>query len=295
MRGPSSSYMLKQQYLEQYLNGISWHPRSIAEQQYIEKIKHTIAEQQRKFYARVLNPLNLTPLSATFWFPVIPSFAIGVSVTSLREIDIYVRQAMDPTFANIFSAVLILKLHVPSPLALLILAASLGLLLTGKINKLLEALKNKLITEQEDRFKVLEEEIDSLSSIVCLDCAEKILETKAEEKQKTIIEALNPFRLAPLSMSIFFPIIQSHTAVGLVFHDLDYLGIGLLQALEPNDIIFIIFRFIHAQVPFTLGLMLMFLALGLFLSGEVNKDEQGAREEVINNVKESMNQAKPKY
>lgn len=277
MRGPSSSYMLMQQYLEQYLNSIAWRPQSIAERQYIEKIKHALAEQQRKFYARILNPLNLSPISVTFWFPVIPSLAIGVSVTSLGEVDIYIRQAMDPTFANIFSAFKILEFHVPSSFALLILASCLGLYLTGKINKLLETLK-KLLTEQEERPQALEEELDSLSTQACLDLEGKILETIAEEKHRSIIEALNPFKLAPISMSIFFPVFKDHTAIGVVFHDLDYLAIAILQALEPNDKMYSIFRFIHAQVPFSLTLLVMFLAIHLFLSDEVNKIEQGAHE-----------------
>lgn len=295
MRGPSSPYMLMQQYLEQYLNGISWRPQSIAEQQYIEKIKHAIAEQQRKFYAKILNPFNLSPLSATFWFPVVPSLAIGVSVANLGEVDIYIRQAMDPTFANIFSAFIILEFHVPSPLALLILASCLGLYLTGKINKLLETLKNKLITEQEERLQALEEELDFLSSQACLDLEGKILETIAEEKHRSIIEALNPFKLAPISMSIFFPVFKDHTAIGVVFHDLDYLAIAVLQAIEPNDKMYSIFRFIHAQVPFSLTLLIMFLAIHLFLSDEINKVEQGAREEVINEVKGSIQQMKKNY
>jgi len=294
MRGPSSPYMLMQQYLEQYLNSIAWRPQSIAERQYIEKIKYALAEQQRKFYARILNPLNLSPLSATFWFPVIPSLAIGVSVTNLGEVDIYIRQAMDPTFANIFSAFIILEFHVPSSFALLILASCLGLYLTGKINKLLETLK-KLLTEQEERPQALEDELDFLSTQACLDLEGKTLETIAEEKHRSIIEALNPFKLAPISMTIFFPVFKDHTAIGVVFHDLDYLAIAILQALEPNDKMYSVFRFIHAQVPFSLTLLVMFLAIHLFLSDEINKIEQGAREEVINEVKGSIQQMKKNY
>lgn len=282
MRGPSSPYMLMQQYREQYLNGISWRPLSIAEQQYIEKIKHALAVQQRKLYARILNPFFLSPISVTFWFPVVPSLAIGVSVTSLREIDIYIRQAVEPTFANIFSAFIILEFHVPPPLAFLTLASCWGLFFTDKINKLLQTVKNQLITEQEERLKSLEEELDILSSEVNLDLVGKIFETVAAEKHRSIIEALNPFKLAPLSMSIFFPIFRDHTDVGMVFHDLEYVSIALLQTLEPTDKMYSIFRLIHAQVPFALVLMIMFLAIHLFLSDEVNKAEQEAREEVIN-------------
>jgi len=105
MREPSSPGMYMQKNFQQYLKGICWRPLLIEEQQYVEKIKYAIAEQQRKIYARILNPFNLSPISTAFWFPIIPSLAIGVSVTSLGEINIFIRQAMDPTFANIFSAI----------------------------------------------------------------------------------------------------------------------------------------------------------------------------------------------
>lgn len=277
MRRPSSPYMCMQQSLKQYLNGICWRPLSIVEQQYLEKIKYAIAEQQRKFYAKILNPFNLSPISTTFWFPVIPSLAIGVSVTSLGEIDIYIRQAMESTFTNIFSAFIIFEFHVPFSLAFLTLALCLGLFLTGKINKLLQTAKNPLITEQEERLEALDKELDILSSKVSPDMEEKTLEKVAEEKHRSIIEALNPFKLAPISMTIFFPVFRDHTDVGVVFHDLDYVGIAVLQALEPTDKIYSIFRFIHAQVPFSLTLLIMFLAIHLFLSDEVNKVEQAAR------------------
>lgn len=280
MRGPSRPYMCMQEYLKQYLNGICWRPLSIVNQQYNEKIKYAIAEQRRKFYAKILNPFNLSPIFTSFWFPVIPSLAIGVSVTSLGEIDIFIRQAMDPTFTNIFSAFKIFAFHVPFSLAFLTLALCLGLFLTGKINKLLQSAKNPLITEQEEKLKALDKELDILSSKVSPDVEEKILEKVGEEKHKSIIEALNPFRLAPISMTIFFPVFRDHTAIGVVFHDLDYLAIAVLQALEPTDKMYSIFRFIHAQVPFSLALLIMFLAIHLFLSDEVNKIEQRAREDI---------------
>lgn len=260
MKGPSSPCMFMQQHLEQYLNGICWRPLSIVEQQYIEKIKYAIAEQQRKFYAKILNPFNLSPISTAFWFSVIPSLAIGVSVTSLGEIDIYIRQALEPTFANIFSAFIIFEFHVPFSLAFLTLALCLGLFLTGKINKLLQTAKNPLIAEQEERLEALEK--------------------TTEEKHGSIIKALNPFKLAPISMTIFFPVFRDHTDLGIVFHDLDYLAIAVLQALEPTDKMYSIFRFIHTQVPFSLVLLIMFLAIYLFLSDEVNKIEQRARVDI---------------
>lgn len=264
MRRPSSPYMCMQKSLRQYLNGICWRPLSNVEQQYLEKIRYAIAEQQRKFYAKILNPFNLSPISAAFWFPVIPSLAIGVSVTSLGEIDIFIRQAMDATFTNIFSAFIILEFHVPSSLAFLTLALCLGLFLTGKINKLLQTAKNSLIKEQEERLKALEKEPDILSSKVSPD----------------VEEGLNPFMLVPISMTIFFPIFRDHTDLGIVFHDLNYVAIAVLQALEPTDKMYSIFRFIHAQVPFSLALLIIFLAIDLFLSDEVNKIEQKAREDI---------------
>lgn len=295
MRAPSSPYMLTQQYLEQYLNRISWRPLSVEEQRFVEKLKQALAEQRRKLYAKILNPFNLCPLFVTAWFPVYPSLTIGVSFSSVQDIGIYLRQAMDPTFANIFSLFKILESKVPFPLGLLTMFSGIGLFITDRVNTLLQTSNNELMMEQEEALKGLEEKLDSLSSDERLDgIKEKILETIAEEKRKSMVEALNPFILSPRAISVFFPIYQKHTAIGVVFHDLDYMGIGILQALEPNDKIYSIIRFIHVQVPFALELLVMFLAIGLFLSGGVNKVEQGAREEVIDEVRESVWQLKNK-
>lgn len=308
MRRLSNPYMPFRENQEQSLNGFYWRPQIILEQQYLEKIKHALAEQKRKIYAKILNPFNLSPISVAFWFPVVPSLAIGVVVTSLQEIDIYIRQAMEPTFVNIFSAFDILEFHVPSAFALLTLASCLGLFLTSKTNKLIETATNQLIAEQEERLKTLEEELDLISSEVNLDngisldnevsldkIENKMLDTAVEEKPRSILAVLNPFNLAPISMSIFFPVILDHTALGLVFHDIDYLAFAILQAVEPNDKIYSIFRFIHAQVPFALSFLAMFLAICLFLSGEINKAEQEAGKEIMNKIRESINQWKQGY
>lgn len=247
MRGPSSPCMCMQpQYPQQYINAACWRPLIIVDPQYSVKNNYAIPEQQRKSSTKILNPFNLSPISTAFWFSVIPSLAIGVSVTSLGEIDIYIRQALDPTFANIFSAFIIAEFHVPFSLAFLTLALCLGLFLAGKINKLLQTAKNSLIVEQEERLNPF----------------------------------LNPFMLAPISMTIFFPVFRDHTDIGIVFQDLDYIAIALLQALEPTDKMYSIFRFIHTQVPFSLVLLIMFLAIFLFLSDEVNKIEQRTHEDI---------------
>jgi len=302
MRGSANSYSLGQQYLQQYLNRISWRPLSLDEQQYFQKIKVFLAEQQRKFYAKVLNPFNLCPLFVTVWFPVLPSLTIGISFSSIQDIGIYIRQAMDPTLANIFSLFKILEFRTPFPLVLLTMFSAVGLFFNGKINKLIQQATSELITEQDKRLQGFEEKLDCLLVDKSLDLnvnldnelEKKIAEIIAQEKSKSITQALNPFNLTPVSMSVFFPIYQKHTAVGIVFHDLDYLGIGLLQALEPNDKIYSIIRIIHTQTPFALDLLALFLGVGLFLSGGVNKVEQGAREEVISNVKEGINEIKEK-
>lgn len=293
MRGPSSPYLQMQQYLEHYLNGVSWRPLSFEEQRYVEKIKQAIAEQQRKFYAKILNPFNLCPKGLIIWFPVLPSVAIGVSFSSLQEISIYIRQAMDPTFLNIFSIFKILEFQVPFPLALLTMFSAVGLTINGKINKLVQTSNNEIMTEQAEGLKDLDEKLEYLSTEEG-SAGEKILETMVEEKRKSIIEALNPFNLSPRSLTVLFPF-QKYTSVVVVFHDLDYMAIGISQALEPNAKIISVIRFIHVQVPFALNLLAMFLLIGLFFSGGVYKIEQGAREEVIKEVKESVNQLKKKY
>ncbi len=293
MRGASSPYLYLQQNLAQYLNGLSWRPRSIEEQRYFEKIKLAIAEQKRKFYAKILNPFNLCPEFITLWFPVLPSLAIGISFSSLKEISIYIRQAMDPTLANIFSLFTILEFQVPFPLALLTMFSGIGLFINSKVNKLVQTSNNELITEQAQGLKDLEEKLECLSLEQSSVVEEKILETMVEEKRKSIIEALNPFNLSPRSLVVTFPF-QNYTYVGLVFHDLEYMAIAIIQALEPNAKIFSVIRFIHVQVPFALDILALFLSIGLFFSGGVNKVEQGACEEVINEVKESINHLKKK-
>ena len=146
---------------------------------------------------------------------------------------------------------------------------------------MLQTAKIPLITEQEEKLNALEKELDILSSKVSSDMEETILGKEVEEKHWSIIEALNPFKLAPISMTIFFPVFRDHTDLGVVFHDLDYIAIAVLQALEPTDKMYSIFRFIHAQVPYSLVLLIMFLAIHLFLNDEVNKIEQGAREDIL--------------
>lgn len=294
MRGPSIPYIHTQRYLEQCLNGISWRPLSIEEQRYIEKIKKVLAKQQRKF-ASFFNPFNLCPIGVSIWFPLLPSVALGFAFSGLNNIAVLIRQAIEPTLTNGFLAIRILELRVPSPLYFLTLFSAIGLFFNAKINGLVQASNDEFIAKQEEMFNRLEEKLNVLTSEE--DSGSNLLENTLDDGNPPLRTTLtlNPFNLSPLSLTVFVPIYKNHTALGILFHDLNYMGFSILQALEPNDKIYSLFRFIHIQVPLALDLLVMLLVLGLFLSGGVNKVEQGVREEIIKEVKESIQELKKNY
>jgi hypothetical protein len=296
MRGPLNPYGHMQQYWKQYLDGISWRPLSFEEQRYVEKVKKVFVEQQRKILAKIHNPFKLCPNVVTLWLPAFPTTAIGLSISSLNDISVIIRQGIEPTLANAFTAIEVLKLRVPISFTFLTLFSSLGLLFTGKINKLIQTSLDELNSEQENRLNRLEEKLNFFS----LDKTEGLEETIWEmidnnTKLKSNTQAQNPFDLTNRSMTVFFPLYQSHTELGILFHDLDYMGISILQALDPNDRIFSLFRIIHVRLPFALVLLVLFLLLGLFLSNAVNEVEQGTREEIIKDVKEGIQEMKKNF
>lgn len=249
-----------------------------------------LSMDQRKLFKEIFNPFNLCATSVSVWFPVFPSVALGVSVSSLNDIGIYLRQAIEPTLSNGFTAMKLFELRVPFPLTFLTLFSAIGLIFNSKIHALLQAMNDELLAKQEDMLKGLEDQLNVLSSEDTIE--EKKADTSREKRTPLIRppQSLSPFNLSPLSMTIFVPVYKSHTALGILFHDLNYMGFSLLQALEPNDKIFSLFRFIHIQVPLALDLLILFFALGLFLNGAVNRVEQGAREEVIKEIKGGIQQ-----
>lgn len=256
-----------------------------------EQFNKVIAEQQRKFIAKNLNPFNLCPAYITFWFPTFKYTAIGVTIYNFKRITIKIRQQIEPNETTYLSFT-ILQLQLPFPLTLLTLFSGLGLFVNGAINNLMEGSNAQLINEQEELLNKLEEKICSLSSDAPVDPSEvppdiqeKVMAAIAEEKSRLIQQAINPFVLFP-RLAFFFPVYKQHTTIAVNFLNFQRIAIAIVQALEPHDIITIPIRFIELKVPFSLGLLAQFLAIGLLLNNGVNQFEQTTRDGIVSEVKQ---------
>lgn len=219
-----------------------------------EKFKRFFAEQQRKFIVKNLNPFNICPSSVTFWFPMTEYVYIGVTVDSLQRIIISIRQQIEPN-RTVFLSIRIIHLQIPFPLTLLTLFSSLGLWVNGALHKLLETEIIQLMNEQKEHLNNIEEMPDV---------------------QKKAWEILSPFSLSP-SMTVIFPIYKTHTTLNLTFMDLQRIAISNRQFLEPQHIIYTLIRFIELRVPFSLTILVLFLAIGLFINGSINEFGQQTR------------------
>jgi len=256
-----------------------------------EKFNRILSEQQRKFIAKNLNPFNSCPGSVTFWFPIIQYVYIGVTVSSFKKILIVIRQQIEPN--EIISLnMTILRFQLPYPLTLLMIFSSLGLWVNGAVNKIIENAITQLMNDQEKHLSNLEERIDSLCQDIPLDdpsllppdVQEKAVEALAEENNRRIRQALNPFNLNP-RMTVSLPIFGAHTRINLGFTDFQRIAISIKQFLEPQDVIYTLIRFIELKVPFPLTILALFLSIGLFINGSVNEFEQGTRNGIMNEVK----------
>lgn len=242
-----------------------------------EKFKGILAEQQRKFIVKNLNPFNICPSSVTFWFPITKFVFVGVTVSSFKKILIVVRQPIEPN-ETISLIITILQLQLPYPLTLLTMFSSLGLWVNGAVNNLLENATTQLMNEQEESLNNLEEKIESLFPDITPDPSLLL----PEVQQKTW-EALNPFNLNP-RLTVTFPIFGTHTRINLGFMDFQRVAISIKQFLEPQDVIYTLIRSIELKVPFPLSILALFLSIGLFINGSVNEFEQGTRNGIMNEV-----------
>lgn len=256
-----------------------------------EKYNRILSEQQRKFITKNLNPFNSCPGSVTFWFPIIQYVHIGVTVSSFNKIIIVIRQQIEPN--EIISLnFTILRFQLPYPLTLLMIFSSLGLWVNGAVNKIIENAITQLMNDQDKHLSNLEERIDSLCQDIPLedpsllppDVQEKAAEALAEENNRRIRQALNPFNLNP-RMTVSLPIFGTHTRINLGFADFQRIAISIKQFLEPQDVIYTLIRFIELNVPFPLTILALFLSIGLFINGCVNEFEQGTRNGIMNEVK----------
>lgn len=257
----------------------------------IEKYNKILAEQQRKFIAKILNPFNLCLISVTFWFPITQYIYIGVRSQSLKQISIVIRQQIDPN-DTIHSQIQILQFKLPFPLTLLATFSALGLFVNGAIDKLIDNSTTQIMNEQEDRLRNLEEKLNSLSSEIPIDPSQippdlqnKVIESITPESRRRILQVINPFNLCP-RITLKIPIFKRHLALGVNFMDLQRMAISIRQALEPTDNIFSTIRFIELRVPFPLAISVLFLSVGLFLNCGVNEFEQETRDGILNEVKQ---------
>lgn len=268
--------------LHQYVSPLLARCSSPAHQRLVyEKYYPLILQYVRKWYAQNLNPFKLCPRTIMIWLLIRPYNAIGISLFSLNEIAIYWRQQMEPN-ETVFLLLKIMDLHVPFPLMLLITFGTIGLVVTDGANRLVTAAQ----TQFAESLASLKEKLDSLGDAP-EDPRAYMETTMADEERKQAQNWLDPFNLTP-RMSVYFPIYNYHTTLGILLMDFRHLEISLKQSLEPNETLVSLIRVIDVYSPFPLPIMVMLLSIGLFMMGKIHDANRTLREEILNEVKRSM-------
>lgn len=161
-----------QQYLNKYLFS---HPNLynalILENRFFADYRCRMLQQMHTL-AKRLDPFKLCPFSFYFWFLIEPYNAIGVSISSHKDVDVHWRQQMEPN-ETIYLIFDILKLQLPFPLTLLLLFSGSGLVIMDGVFRLLESAAGNY----------------------------------ADNTGKPALRSLAPFKLLP-KMSIYFPVIR---------------------------------------------------------------------------------------
>ena len=270
------------QTLNQYLTPLLARCHSSGQQRQVyEKYYPLILQHVRKWYARNLNPFNLCPRTIMIWLLIRPNNAIGISLIGLREIAIYWRQQMEPN-ETIFLLFKIIDLHVPFPLMLLGTFGTVGLVVTDGANRLVQAAQMQF----EEIMKNIQEDLNELSDAT-KDIQQAIENMETAEKHQKAINLLDPFNLTP-RMSVYFPIYNYHTTLGILLIDFRHLELSIKQSLEPNETLVSLIRFIDVYSPFPLPIMVMLLSIGLFFVGKIQDLNQATREDILSDVKRSM-------
>lgn len=265
-----------QQYLCQYSSRLPLLSDS-QDRRIFEKFYPQALKQMRKWFANRLNPFNLCPQAVVFWLLIPPFNAIGITVLGLREVGVFWRQQMEPN-ETVFTLFKIILFRPPFPLTLLIFFSGLGLVIADGANRLVEAFR----MEHEEEELKLDEIIEDLSDSV-IDLQQKMEETIAKEKHKKLLQLLNPFNLTA-RMSVYFPIYDNHTTLGLFLADFRHTEFSIKQSLEPNETVQSLIRFLDLYAPFPLTISVMLLGVGLFLTGKIYEYGQETREEIIRQV-----------
>ncbi|TGE33380.1 hypothetical protein [Desulfosporosinus sp. Sb-LF] len=268
--------------LNQYLPPLLSRCPSPEQQRLIyEKYYPLILQHVRKLYSQSLNPFYLCPESILVWLIIPPHNAIGISLLGLRKIAIYWRQQIEPN-ETIFLLFKIIDLHVPFPVMLFIMFASIGLIITDGANRLVKAAQ----MQSEEILGDIKETLNKLSDVT-EDFQQSIETLKTLKNTQRARQLLDPFNITP-RMSVFFPIYDNHTTLGILLIDFRHLEVTLKQSLEPNETIVGLIRSVDIYSPFPLPIMVMLLSMGLFLVSKIQELNQATREEVLSDVKRSI-------
>lgn len=262
-----------------------WYQRSPEQQRFIyEKYYPLILQNVRKWYTRKLNPFNLCPRTIMIWLLIRPYNAIGINLIGLRKIAIFWRQQMEPN-ETIFLLFRVIDLHIPFPLMLLITFGSLGLVITDGANRLLKAAQMQF----EETITKIRKDVDGLADTLdeLQESLDNLININTEEDHKKTINRLDPFNLTT-RMSVYLPIYNYQTTLGILLMDFRHLEISIKQSLEPNETLFSLIRFIDVYSPFPLPIMVMLLLVGLFFVGKIQDLNHAEREEIISKVKRSI-------
>lgn len=224
--------------------------------------------------------MNLCPNSLTYWVLVPPYCAIGIMIIDLRNITITWRQQIEPNETSYLNFSLI-EMRPPFPLTLLILFLAFGITLADAAYRVLEVVQ----AEHKSEFNKVKESLNGLPNLN-IDLQETIEQTVTAEKHQTILGFLDPFRLTP-RLSVFFPVSQ-YTSIGFLTIDFRHIEYSVAQFMEPNKNIECIFRFLDIYAPFPLQIATMSLSIGLFVLGAIYKYSIDTREEIINEVKQTL-------
>ncbi len=104
-----------------------------------------------------------------------------------------------------------------------------------------------------------------------------------EQMRKWRLNRLNPFNLCPSSL-VFWLIIPPFGAIGITALGLKRIIVFWRQQIEPNETIYLVFKFLELELPMPFTLLIVFSLLGLTLADGINTLLQTVREEFVNDI-----------
>ena len=98
----------------------------------------------------------------------------------------------------------------------------------------------------------------------------------SEAVRKSKIKQFDPFSLCPKTIMFWF-LIPPYRAIGISIEGLQEISIYGRQQIEPNELIYVLFRILHFKTPIPLTLLTLFTSLGYAMIGAGNKLIQALR------------------